>query len=245
MKERFSEFNCRRVFWKKAWVPSQSWLSREITAEVFQELRMKTDVYWSIQRYRTELLAATCDEDQKDLEYVAPLIFDIDAHSSNIQLHQVTRQLCRLIVWIRTRMKVTDEEIFVWFSGRGYHVVIPAEIMLEHPVTSIDQIEQGFKKFALLAEREADLKQPIRICDDGKYPTVYRSALDYSVYKSSQLLRVPGSIHSRPRLEIANRKFRLDLSHINCLAAKPNQDEFRRSFSLLAEQPFLSWEEWI
>lgn len=243
MKKKYSEFSVRLVYCRRD-QRFQHWTPVEIVPSVYSSLIKQVDCYWSIARFKKDALHAS-EGDLLDLEYVLPLLFDVDCHDHKITLHQVCQQTWLLFNWIKRRLYLRDHQIFTWMSGAGFHIAVPAEIAMDNPVTNSFHRERDYQKIAILAAREIPLEIPVKIKTEAGFQLIQKKTLDLSIYGFKRLIRVPGSRHSRPRLKAVDRKIALTSKHLEVLASKANAKDFNKSLSLLAEQPFVSPGEWI
>ncbi len=235
--EKFPDFRVRFIYRKgdpRYW----KWTPLAVTPEVYRELAKLTDVYWSIARFTEDALHAS-EEELRELEYVLPLFFDVDCHDAAITLHRASQKTWELFNWIKRLLHLKEDQIVAWMSGRGFHLGVSAEIVLDHPVTSSDYRERDFRKLAALAIREVPMELPVRSWSENGSHILNRPILDLSIYGFKKLIRVPGSRHSHPRIKAANRKIRLSSQHLKVLASKSSTHEFNKSLALLSAQPFL------
>lgn len=246
MRNKFSEFKVRYVWCKTNHRLRERRTPLVITEHLHRQLCSMADVYWSIARYPLAALKIPNPTVNSELEYVSSFFVDIDAHDSEVSVFQAARTTNQVHQWLVKRLHIQKDQVVIWFSGRGFHLAVAAEILLDHPKCYEDDIENDYKAFADLLVRESQMTRNVvsrRV--DGAWTKVDRQLIDMSLYKRNGLIRVPGSIHTDPKLKAVNRKFRISADQLSTLVRKHNAAEFNSSFKLLAETPFLSWEEWI
>lgn len=115
------------------------------------------------------------------------LDFDID--DIEINYKKLTRSVKYCLNYIKNNMGVQPEELKIYFSGsKGFHVVIPAEIIGISPAKNLNE---EFKNFAFgLAFLSCGRKTEL----------IPQCALDLKIYDRKRLFRVVNSINSKSGL---------------------------------------------
>lgn len=231
--QRFDEWKHRLVFQRSWREDGQYRRIEKIDREHFEtQLRNKVDLFWSIERYNWE--AVGCSEFELDsLDAVCSFHMDFDAHDGRVTLLRSIRAVRKVSNWFQKQLGLADEQIFVWFSGRGFHLALPAETTMRHPRP---QPLQEYGRLARYIARELGLSiTATEEADDGEKTQRTIHLVDFSLYRPRGLIRVPGSLNSKSRIAALAPKIRLPLPVVHTLAKKPTTQDFHQSMRLLIQ----------
>lgn len=144
--------------------------------EHYKELCKNTDFYYCL--YST----TDTSPERKNAQYIAPLYFDIDGDGLTEESYCKTKHdALSLIVCLKNCLFFRQEDISIYFSGsKGFHVVIPANVLKINPCNNLGAI---YKKFVKHVKTVANLE-----------------TIDLKIYDNRRLFRVPNSINGKTGL---------------------------------------------
>lgn len=243
MNNRFQEYDYRLI-WRDT-RPRRKWEVVRFDEAAFRHYsRSYADIYWGMARYTKDAEGLSA-HDLLSLEYVCPLVFDIDWHKRGLSFRHIVDAAFKISRWLVKSLCVKSEDILIWYSGRGFHIKVPSEVLLERPTMDI---EYEYKKVAKYLIRYLNLNYPIKqsIEVNGGYESreVYLCPIDLKIYGRNKLIRIPESINSRSKFKANLQKFYLPYSAIRTLAKKDSKD-LQSSFKTLVSQPPWKGVWWI
>lgn len=111
----------------------------------------------------------------------APLYFDLDGDMDTQEGFDLLKKDVNMVITYFKSIGVKEEEIDLYFSGsKGFHVIIPAEVLGITPSMNLNQI---YKAWAIYL-----------------YNTYNVKSIDLKIYDKRRLLRQPYSINSKTGL---------------------------------------------
>jgi hypothetical protein len=241
LKDKWSDYCVREVM-----IKTKEKVTRKILdtkSSEYKNLIGKVDVYHSIKRYQEDALHTSTDE-LWNLDSVTSWTVDIDGHYPNITTSMLTKATGKLCEALQDHLELSDEELFLWWSGRGYHVAIPGEVLFRVPTSSQ---ENNFKALAAWFQKQFDITAPVKLWDHGTQSIrdVKVSVVDTSIYSSRGMIRIPGSKNSKSRFAEYLPKVRIPLDNFRRLASAETSMDMAKKLQLIATNNYWSNEEWI
>lgn len=241
LKEKWSDYTVREVM-----IKTKERVIRKIldtNSDEYKKLAANVDVYHSIKRYQRDALFIPSDK-LWDLDSVTSWHFDIDGHYAGITTTMLTRAAAKLCKALQEEFDLSDAEILVWWSGRGYHVAIPSEVLFNIPTSSQ---ENNFKALAIWFQKRFDITAAVKMWDHGTQSIrdMKASVIDTSIYSSRALIRIPGSRNSKSRFGEFLPKVRIPMDNFRLLASAETNTDMVNKLELIATNSYWSNEVWV
>lgn len=214
-----------------------------INSPQYAALRDLTDVHHSIRKYTEDALDVSPDR-LWEVDSVSALFFDLDGHASSVTMVTLIQATAKLCSWLMKKLDLTENEIFVWWSGRGFHISIPGEVLFADPTPSP---ENDFRLFADWVQREAGIYAQIKNWQPDQKQIHHEKIklLDNSIYFPRAMIRIPGSKNSKSRYENGLRKVRIPIDNLKRLASSSGGIDMSTKLGIIAKGSFWSDEAWV
>lgn len=228
--DRYKDFRVREL-WMKDPRQCNPRLPLLIDEKMFLNACNHPDTYYSIRRYPLE--ARMCEpENLHEFDSVAGMFFDIDGHIHGVTIRHLIEAATRLSRFLVKELDLHEDELMVWWSGRGFHLAVPPEVIMATPACGA---EQNYKLFADWARRSIKLHEEIQVWNnsENKSETKTVNLLDGSIYHRRALIRVPGTKNSNSRFKQNLPKVYMPLDRLYILANEKNTQEQINKLSLI------------
>lgn len=243
---RFKEYRVREMWFKPS--PNQAAVDPRVPLHIdeqhFRNACNHPDVYFSIKKYPLE--AKMCDPNElHKFDSVAALFFDLDGHSQGITTKHLVAAAYRLSEFLIKEIDLHEDELMIWWSGRGFHLAVPAEIMMSQPTSGV---EQNYKLFAAWARRTIQLHQEIQVWNHelNLYENKLINLLDSSIYHKRALIRIPDTANSNSRFRKNLKKTFMPFDALKRLNQEKETLEQIRKLTLIIEtNPWGDSRSWV
>lgn len=241
--DKFKDFNVREL-WIKSPHQYHPRLPLLVDEPMFLNACKGRDVYYSIRRYPSE--ARMCEPAKlHEFDSVAGLFFDLDGHVHGITIRHLVGAALRLSEFLTKELDLFEDELLIWWSGRGFHLAIPPEVIMASPSCGV---EQYYKLFAEWIRRTIQLHQEIQVWNNEQKTTEPKTVdlLDCSIYFNRALIRVPGTMNSNSRFSRDLPKTYLPLDALRRIAKESNPQEQINKLSLVVRNnPWKDPKRWV
>lgn len=240
-KSKWSDYCVREVMTK-----SNNTVIRKLldtNSSEYLAFRKLPDTYHSIKRYQLEALTVSSDR-LWELDSVTSWFIDIDGHFNGITTTMLIRATVRMCAGLQNILELSDDEIFLWWSGRGFHIGIPGEVLFSVPTSGQ---ENNFKGLARWAQKEFNVTAPLKTWDAlaHDFKSLNLGVVDTSIYTARSLIRIPGTKNSKSRFSKDLPKVRIPVENFRLLANSGNTIDMVKKLELIATGNFWSDEVWV
>lgn len=138
-----------------------------------QMKQFDSDIYRTIYSYDST--------DINKCNFIAPMYLDLDIDNIEDNYDKLIRDLKIIIYRLKTDLKLSNNEINIYFSGaKGFHIIVDAKVFGFQPSRILNK---ELKKIALYYKA-----------------ATFTKCIDTSIYDYRRLLRIPNTINSKTGL---------------------------------------------